>query len=65
MREVLFKHIDIGPHWRLSMGRMTIELPEKLERDFRARVALKYGGEKGALGKAIAEALELWLKREK
>jgi len=64
MREV-FKHIDIGPHWRLSMGRTTVVLPDELERDFRARVAHKYGGKKGALGKAIAEAMKLWLKREK
>lgn len=47
------------------MGRVTIELPDELDRRFRAGVAEKYVGKKGALGKAFQEAVELWLKREK
>lgn len=47
------------------MGRVTIELPDELDRRFRARVAEKYGGAKGALGRAFQEAVELWLRREK
>lgn len=40
-------------------------LPNGLERQFRAKVAMKYGGKKGALGMAIKEAVELWLKHNK
>lgn len=49
----------------LSMGKTTIELPNKLEREFRAKVAMKYGGKKGGLGMAVKEAIELWLKQHK
>lgn len=63
---VLFKRADIEPQGRLNMnGRMTIELPDELNRKFRARVAEKYGGRKGALGDAVKEAIDLWLEREK
>ena len=48
-----------------KMGRTMIELPNGIERQFRSKVALKYGGKKGALGKAIKEAIELWLKQQK
>jgi Arc/MetJ-type ribon-helix-helix transcriptional regulator len=66
MKEALFKRADIEPRRRLSMdGRMTIELPDDLNRKFRARVAEKYAGRKGALGEAVKEAIELWLEREK
>jgi len=49
----------------VKMGRTMIELPNGLEREFRAKVAMKYGGKKGALGRAVKEALELWLKQQK
>ena len=66
MEEALFKRTDIEPRGRLSMdGRMTIELPDDVNRKFRARVAEKYAGRKGALGEAVKEAIELWLEREK
>ncbi len=47
------------------MGKTTIELPNKLEREFRAKVAMKYGGKKGGLGMAVQEAIKLWLKQQK
>jgi len=47
------------------MGKTMVVLPNGLEREFRAKVAMKYGGKKGALGMAIKEAVELWLKHAK
>lgn len=47
------------------MGKMTLILPDELEREFRTRVVQKYGGRKGALAEAAAEAFELWLREEK
>ena len=47
------------------MARTMIEIPNGLNREFRSKVALKYGGKKGALGLAIKEAIELWLKANK
>jgi len=47
------------------MGRITLIIPDELEREFRTRVVQKYGGKKGALAEAAGEAFKLWLKREK
>lgn len=47
------------------MGRINIEVPDKLEREFKARVIHKYGSKRGSLSRAVCEALELWLKHEK
>ena len=46
------------------MARITIELPDELDKRFRMKVIEKYGGKKGALGNAIREAIELWLDRQ-
>lgn len=45
------------------MGQITIQIPDDVERRLRIKVAEKYGGKRGALGEAIAEAIELWLKQ--
>jgi len=34
----------------------------ELEREFRVKVARKYGGQKGAIEKALEEAIKEWLK---
>ena len=44
------------------MARITFEISDDLNRRLRVKVAEKHGGRKGALGKSIAEAVELWLK---
>ena len=46
------------------MARITMELPDELDKRFRMKVAEKYGGKKGALGDAIREAIELWLQKQ-
>jgi hypothetical protein len=45
------------------MAKLTIIIPDDLDRKLRVRVAQKYGGKKGALGEAIAEAVKLWLEK--
>lgn len=35
-----------------------------LERRFRIKIATKYGGQKGALKRALEEAIRLWLKED-
>ena len=47
------------------MARTVVILENGLNRRFRAKVGEKYGGKKGSLGIAIAEAVELWLKANK
>jgi len=45
-------------------GRITVVLPDDLDRRLRVEVA-KRGGKKGDLSVAINEAVELWLKEKK
>ena len=44
------------------MGRLDIVIPDDIENKLRKRVALRG---KGAISKAIAEALTLWFKESK
>jgi hypothetical protein len=46
------------------LGRIDVIIPDDLESDLRVKVAQEYGGEKGALGKAVSEAIRLWLRKE-
>ena len=45
------------------LGQITILIPDEIESRLRVRVAERFGGKKGALGEAIAEGIELWLKQ--
>ncbi len=47
------------------MTKLTIIIPDDLDKRLRVKVAEKYGGLKGGLGKAVQEAVELWLEKEK
>ena len=46
------------------MGRLDVIIPNDLEKQFRMKVLDRFGAEKGALSKAIGEAMKLWLKEE-
>ena len=46
------------------MGRLDVIIPEDVDREFRVGVARVYGGERGALSKAVTEAIRLWLKQK-
>jgi len=43
-------------------GIIHVRIDKNLEKKFRIEVARLYGGERGALSKAIEEAIQLWLK---
>ena len=45
------------------MAKLTIIIPDDLDKKLRVKVAQKHGGKKGALGEAIAEAVKLWLEK--
>jgi hypothetical protein len=45
------------------MARFTVEIPEDLHKEFRIRVIEVYGTEKGAITRAVIDALRLWLKQ--
>ncbi|WP_158506630.1 hypothetical protein [Thermococcus eurythermalis] len=46
-----------------TMGVITVKIPDELEVKFRKKILDVYGVKKGALGKAITEAIELWLEK--
>ena len=47
------------------MTTITINVSEEVNRDFREVVKKKIGSNKGALGKAVEEALKEWIEEEK
>ena len=46
------------------MGRLDLNVDDKLEQKLRIAVVKKYGGRKGDLTKAVIAAIEKWLKEE-
>jgi hypothetical protein len=46
------------------MGRITISLPDKLEKELRFRTIERFGGRKGDLSKSVEEAVKKWLEEE-
>jgi hypothetical protein len=42
-------------------GIIHVRIDKQLEKKFRVEVARLYGGERGALSRAIKEAIELWV----
>ena len=46
------------------MGKVTLVLPDDLLTELRHAVIEKYDAEKGALSRAVAEAIRLWLKQK-
>jgi len=47
------------------VGRIFVKIPDELEKRFRMKVLELHGAKKGALGKSVTEALELWLESKK
>jgi len=45
------------------MARVTLVLPDELAKELRMKAVEVYGGEKGWLGKAVTDAIRLWLKQ--
>ena len=47
------------------MGRISVELSEELEKKLRFKTIERFGGRKGDLSKAVAEAVETWVAEGK
>ena len=43
------------------MGKLTVTLPDEIERKFRDVVKARYGNTRGALSIAVKAAIEKWL----
>ena len=46
------------------MGRISAELPDELEKELRFKTIERFGGRKGALSRAVEEAVKTWVAKE-
>jgi hypothetical protein len=42
------------------MGRISVEIPDELEKQLRFKTIERFGGKKGDLSKAVEEAIRTW-----
>jgi Arc/MetJ-type ribon-helix-helix transcriptional regulator len=47
------------------MGRISVELPDELEKKLRFKTVERFGGKKGDLSKAVEEAVRTWVAQDK
>jgi len=47
------------------MGRISVALCDELEKKLRLKTIERFGGRKGDLSKAVEEAVETWIAKEK
>ncbi|MGD0204391.1 MAG: ribbon-helix-helix domain-containing protein [Candidatus Bathyarchaeia archaeon] len=46
------------------MGRITVDLPNELEKQLRLQTVERFGGKKGDLSKAVEEAVRTWIAQK-
>jgi hypothetical protein len=46
------------------MGRISVDIPNELEKQLRMRTVEKFGGKKGDLSRAIEEAVKTWIAKK-
>ena len=49
----------------VEMGRISVELPDDLEKKLRFKTIERFGGKKGDLSRAVEEAVKTWVAKEK
>lgn len=43
------------------MGRISVDLPDELEKQLRIKTVQKFGGKKGDLSRAVQDAINAWI----
>ena len=46
------------------MGRVSVYIPDELEKKLRFKTIERFGGRKGDLSKAVEEAVKTWVEKE-
>jgi len=46
------------------MGRISVDLPDELEKKLRMKTVERFGGKKGDLSRAVEEAIKTWVAKE-
>ena len=49
----------------IRMGRISVWLSDELEKELRFKTVERFGGRKGDLSRAVEEAIETWVSKEK
>lgn len=47
------------------MGRISVDLPDELEKQLRLKTVERFGGKKGDLSRAVEEAIRTWIAKTK
>ena len=47
------------------MGRISVDIPDELEKKLRFKTIDRFGGKKGDLSRAVEEAVKTWVAKEK
>jgi hypothetical protein len=45
------------------MGRITVDLPNELDKQLRIKTVERFGGKKGDLSRAVEEAVKTWITK--
>ena len=46
------------------MGRISVDVPDELEKQLRLKTVERFGGKKGDLSKAVEEAIRMWVVKK-
>jgi len=46
------------------MGRISVDLPDELEKQLRFKTIERFGGKKGDLSKAVEAAIRTWINKK-
>jgi len=46
------------------MGRISVDIPDELEKQLRLKTVQKFGGKKGDLSRAVEDAIKTWITKE-
>lgn len=48
----------------MKMGRISVEVPDELEKQLRFKTIERFGGKKGDLSRAVEEAVRTWIAKK-
>ena len=48
----------------MNMGRISVDLPDQLEKQLRIKTVERFGGKKGDLSKAVEQAVKTWVSNK-
>jgi len=48
----------------IKLGRISVDLPDELEKQLRIKTVERFGGKKGDLSKAVEEAIRTWVNKK-